>query len=174
MPPHPAPDLETASLPEVEFVAYAADGRLSGWIRLDSARLTDMLNDHDEYQLEHVLVERLPDGGTMVIPELVVRRDELLVVRVAGPTGRPLPPDPDDPGRHHREERPVPRHGRRPHRPGLDPLDFFRRRQPMVPLTDAVIEYRGRGAVPSRSRARRIVVNRDLADWVRRRCLPRG
>ena len=163
----PGADLETAGLPEVEFVAYAADGRLSGRIRLDSARLTDMLNDHDEFQLEHVLVERLPDGGTMVIPEFVVRRDELLLVRAAGPRGDRSRRTRTVPGGITVKSGPYLVTGTIHTTPGLDPLDFFRRRKPMVPLTDAVIEYRGpRGPVDEP--APTIVVNRDLADWVRR------
>jgi hypothetical protein len=163
----PGADLDTAHLPEVEFVAYAAADRLSGWIRLDSARLTDMLNDHEEYQLEHVLVERLPDGGTMVIPEFVVRRDELLLVHIAGPRGDRSRRTRTIPGGITVKSGPYLVTGDVHTAPGLDALDFFRRRQPMVPLTDAVIEYRG-AAGPVLEMAPTLVVNRDLADWVRR------
>ncbi|MEO7665145.1 MAG: hypothetical protein ABIV26_08445, partial [Candidatus Limnocylindrales bacterium] len=51
----PAPADEADGLPELDFVAYAEDGRLSGKIRLESARLSDMLNEHDEFLLENVL-----------------------------------------------------------------------------------------------------------------------
>lgn len=159
------PEVET--LPDVEFVAFAEDGRLSGRIGLDAARLTDMLNAHDEFQLEHVLWERLPDGGQMVIPEFLVRRDELLIVHASGPRG--------DRSRRTRtvaramtiKSGPYLMTGDVHTAPGLDPLLFFRRRQPMVPLTDAMIEYHGAsGSV--REFADTIVVNRDLTDWVRR------
>jgi hypothetical protein len=155
-------------LPEVEFVAYAEDGRLSGRVRLDSSRLTDMLNTHDEFQLEQVLVERLtPDGGTMIIPEFLVRRDELLLVQANGPRG-------DKTRRIRTMARAITVHsgpylvfGDVHTTPGLDPLLFFRRRQPMVPLTDAVIEYAGTTG-PVREFADVVIVNRDLMDWVRR------
>ena len=48
--------------PEVEFVAYGEDCALSGFTRLHADRLTDMLNQYEEYLLADVLVERLTDG----------------------------------------------------------------------------------------------------------------
>src|SRR6266516_2076922 len=55
--------VDVTDLPEVEFVAYSTSERLSGRIRLDAARLTDMLNAHREYVLVDALAERLPEGG---------------------------------------------------------------------------------------------------------------
>ncbi|MBF8289326.1 MAG: hypothetical protein HW391_294 [Chloroflexi bacterium] len=156
----------TDDLAEVEFVAYAEDGRLSGRIRLDSSRLTDMLNENDEYLLEGVLAERLPDGETMVIPEFLVRRHELLLVHATGPRG-------DRSRRTRTQVRAITlRSG--PYlvtgdvhtAAGLDPLLYFRRRRPMVPLTDATVEYRTAHG-PVQEYVGSIVVNRDLMDWVR-------
>src|SRR5262249_50619608 len=56
---------DSSDLPEVEFVAYSTSERLSGRIRLDAARITDMLNTHREYVLVDALAERLPEGGSM-------------------------------------------------------------------------------------------------------------
>lgn len=162
----PGADQEAAGLPEVEFVAYAEHGRLSGRIRLDSARLTDMLNGHEEFQLEHVLSERLPDGGTMVIPEFVVRRDELLLVHAAGPRGDRSRRTRTVPGSITLKSGPYLVTGDIHTAPGLDPLDGFRRRGPMIPLTDALIQYRGPDGLVDEL-ASTIVVNRDLTDWVR-------
>src|SRR5205085_7059286 len=61
-------------LPEVDFVAYAVSERLSGRVRLDNSRLSDMLNAHDEFVLVDALAERLPEGGSMVVSEILVRR----------------------------------------------------------------------------------------------------
>src|SRR4029077_5912408 len=115
---------------EVEFVAYAEDGRLSGRIRLDTSRLSDMLNDHDEFLLEDVLAERLPEGGTMVVPEFLVQRDELVIVHAMGPRG-------DRSRRHRTAARAVPLRagpylvsGDIHAAPGIDPLIYFRRRRP--------------------------------------------
>ena len=57
--PIPAPAL----LPLVEFVAYAEDCILYGRVRLAADRLTDMLNEHDEFELVDVMVERLDGLG---------------------------------------------------------------------------------------------------------------
>jgi len=152
--------------PEVEFVAYSTSERLSGRIRLDSSRLTDMLNAHREFVLVEALAERLPDGGSMVVPEILLRRHELALVRVGGPRG--------DRTRRVRTTRHhlVLRSGRyivagRIHSSlGQDPLAALRARDPMVPLTDAVILFRsGTDIVEEGSGT--IVVNRNLVDWVR-------
>jgi hypothetical protein len=157
---------ETGDSPEIELVAYAEDCRLSGRLRLDSDRLSDMLNEHDEFLLEGVLAERLPEGGTLLVPELLVRRDELLLVLASGPRG--------DRTRRTRtlsralalQSGPYLVSGNVHAAAGIDPLIFFRRRRPMVPLTDATIEYRA-AAGPLREYAGTLVVNRDLVDWVR-------
>ena len=162
----PAATPATPEVPEVEFVAYVENGRLSGRIRMDGARLSDMLNDHDEFLLEAVLAERIPDGGATPLPELLVRREELLLVHATGPRGnRGL------------RTRTIARAmtlrsgpflvtGDVHAGPGIDPLLFFRRRRPMVPLTDASIEYSTADG-PVCEYVDAIVVNRDLIDWVR-------
>lgn len=48
--------------------------------------------------------------------------------------------------------------------PTADPIASFRHRKPMVPLTDAWIEYLAAGKPVHRSLGT-IVVNRELADW---------
>src|SRR5512141_767944 len=50
-------DSEDDGLPEVAFAAYAVSERLSGRIRLDNSRLSDMLNSHDEFVLVDALAE---------------------------------------------------------------------------------------------------------------------
>jgi len=157
---------EADTLPEVDFVAYSTAERLSGRVRLDASRLTDMLNTHDEFVLVDALAERLPDGGSMVVPEILVGRHELAVVHAGGPRGdraRRIPTE-----RHGL----VMRSGRyliagRLHSSaGEDPLAALRSRGSMVPLTDAAILYRA-GHDVVREPASTVVVNRDLLDWVR-------
>jgi hypothetical protein len=157
---------EAGDLPEIEFVAYSTGERLSGRIRLDAARLTDMLNAHLEFVLVDALAERLPDGGSMVVPEILVGRHELAVVRVGGPRGDRALRVPTE------KHRLVMRSGRylvagRMHSSyGEDPLAALRRREPMIPLTDAAILFRV-GADIVEEPAGTIVVNRDLVEWVR-------
>ncbi len=160
----PGPDGE--GLPEVDFVAYALQERLSGRVRLDNDRLSDMLNAHDEFVLVDALAERLPEGGSMVVSEILLRRHELAIVHATGPRG-------DRAQRVRTETHPlILRIGRylvsgRVHTGrGEPPLLSLRSRQPMIPLTDAAIEFRV-GADVVREPASAIVVNRDLIDWVR-------
>jgi hypothetical protein len=149
----------------VEFVAYGEDCVLSGVARLASDRLTDMLNDHDEYQLVDVLVEGLTSERAVEVREVLVRRDELLLVHAAGPRG-------NQDRRHRTRSHPVaiqlgPYHvrGYLHALPGADPVQSIRRRKPMVPLTDAWIEFQtatGR----QRRRVGTVVVNREQVDWI--------
>jgi hypothetical protein len=158
--------VDASDLPEVEFVAYSTSERLSGRIRLDAARLTDMLNAHREYVLVDALAERLPEGGSMVVPEILIRRHELALVRVGGPRGdRSL----RIPTAKHRLVLRSGRYliaGRLHHNHGEDPLAALRRREPMVPLTDASIMFRVRVDIVEEP-AGTVVVNRDLVEWVR-------
>jgi hypothetical protein len=157
---------DPADLPEIEFVAYSTSERLSGRVRLDSARLTDMLNAHREYVLVDALAERLPQGGSMVVPEILVGRHELALVRVGGPRGDRAKRVPTT--KHHLVIR-TGRYlvaGRLHHGAGEDPLAALRARDPMVPLTDAAIMFRiGPDIVEEPGGT--VVVNRDLVEWVR-------
>lgn len=158
--------LDAADLPEIDFVAYSTSERLSGRVRLDNDRLTDMLNAHREYVLVDALAERLPEGGSMVVPEILIQRDELALVRAGGPRGNRSLRVPTT------THRVVLRTGRyvvaglHHSTGGQDPLAALRRRDPMVPLTDAVILFRvGQNIVEEPGGT--IVVNRDLVEWVR-------
>jgi hypothetical protein len=125
-----------------------------------------MLNSHLEFVLVDALAERLPEGGSMVVPEILVARHELALVRVGGPRGDRALRIPTT------KHRLVMRSGRylvagRLHsRFGQDPLAALRARDPMVPLTDASILFRV-GPDIVEEPAGTIVVNRDLVEWVR-------
>lgn len=159
------PVARTERGPEVEFVAYGEDVLLSGHIRLDSDRLTDMLNAHDEYLLTDVLCERLIDGGAVEVREVLVPRDELLLVHATGPRG-------DQRRRQRTRALPMavqtgPYHlrGYLHTLPGSDPLLHLRRRKPMVPMTEAWLEYQS-GPQRQRRRLSGLIVNRELIDWI--------
>jgi hypothetical protein len=49
--------------------------------------------------------------------------------------------------------------------PGADAIEGIRRRETMVPLTDACIDYQS-GSVPHRRRVGGVVVNRERIDWI--------
>jgi hypothetical protein len=155
----------TYGRPEVDFVAYGEDCVLSGRTVLDGDRLSDMLNDHDEYALIGVTVERFDGEPAIEVDEIVVSRDELWLVHASGPRGNV--------GRRHRTS---PQHVAMkigPYRvrgfyhalPGTDPVTALRRRKPMVPLTGARIEYTI-GGVARESRVETVIVNREVIEWL--------
>jgi hypothetical protein len=160
--PVPQPDTNERL---VEFVAYGEDCILSGQAVLDAERLTDMLNDHDEYVLAGVTVERFDDGEPLTVDEIVAMRDEIFMVHADGPRG--------DAARRHRT---APHHlaikmgayqvrGFFHALPGADPVDALRRRKTMVPITDARIGYEVHG-VERETHVETLIVNRELIDWV--------
>ncbi len=159
--PLPAPILA----PEVEFIAYGEDCLLSGRVRLDAERLSDMLNQHDEYLLVDVMVERLDDAGAIEVKEVLVHRDELLLVHATGPRGTQARPQRTRLHPLGMQLGPYHVRGYLHALPGSDPLLAIRRRKPMVPLTEAWIEY-GTGSVRQRRRVGALVVNREQLDWV--------
>jgi hypothetical protein len=157
-PPEPAPT-------EHEFIAYAEDCLLVGHIRLGAARLTDLLNDHDEYELVDVEVIAIGADRAIDVTTAVVNRDEILLVHATGPRG-------SRERRTRTRQHPVamqlgPYHvrGYIHALPGSDPIASFRHRKPMVPLTDAWVEYQD-GKVRQRRRVATLVVNRHQVDWV--------
>ena len=124
-----------------------------------------MLNAHDEFDLVDVMVERLDGQGAVEVKEVIVRRDELLLVHATGPRGSQARRT------RTREHRLAIRIGPYEVRgdlhafPGHDPLLTIRRRRPMVPITDAWIEYVA-GGERRRRRVGALVVNRDEIDTV--------
>lgn len=150
----------------VDFVAYAEDCMLSGRVRLAAGRMTDLLNDHEELKLVDVVVQRLQDSGTIEVAEVQVRREEILFVHASGPRG--------ESGRRRRtlmhalalQVGPYQIRGYLHALPGSPPMVAIRSRQPMVPLTEAWIEYDDGGALHHRHRVGAIVVNRDHIDWI--------
>ena len=158
--------LEPASdRPEVEFAGYAEDCRVFGFLRLDSDRLTDTLNAHETYVLVDAIAIGLEDGRSIEVGEMTVYRDELLAVRAAGPRGnsgrrsrvRPFPVT--------MQTGPYTVHGYVHTLPGADPILGVRRRRPMVPITEAWIEYASANE-PQRGRVGTLIVNRELIDWM--------
>ena len=150
---------------EVDFVAYAEDCLLFGRTILGSGRLSDMLNDHDEYVLAGVTVERFDGGEAMTVDEVVVGREEIILVHASGPRG--------DVDRRHRtsQHHMAMQLGQYQVRgfyhamPGSDPRAAIRRRRIMVPLTDVRIEYTI-GGEAREVRVDTVILNRDHIDWL--------
>jgi hypothetical protein len=158
-----APDV--APDPMVELTVYADDSVAWGHLALTAARVTDLMNDHTEFEFVDAFVQSLDDSHGLLLRTVVIDRGEILAVAVAGPRG--------DPTRRTRT-RPIPIEARVGRydvsgnihvTPGTDPIVSFSRRRMMIPLTEATIEFDS----PDGRRLSRygtILVNRDLTDWI--------
>jgi hypothetical protein len=164
----PSPDVTVRGatrVPRIDFVAYGEACILSGRIPMGAERLTDALNENDKYELVDVSVERLSDGVVMDISGLIVSRDELLLVQASGPRG-------NQDRRRRKRQHPVAMQlgsyqvrGYLHALPGVDPVTSIHSRKPMIPLTDAWVEFES-AAAPRRQRFQTVLVNRDQIDWI--------
>jgi hypothetical protein len=151
--------------PSVEVVAFAADCSISARVQIDGDRLSGVLNGNETYHLTSALLQGLDDGRLVEVPDLELSRDELLVIQVAGPRGNP-----------ERRVRTVAFpvemqvglyrvHGYLHVRPGVDALRGFKRREEMVPLTEAWVSYAMAGT-SMRQLFGAVAVNRMWVDWI--------
>jgi hypothetical protein len=159
------PTLEAPPVPIVELTIYADDAVAFGRVALTADRVTDLMNDCTEFEFVDTFLQSLDDSHGLLVRTVVVAREEIFAVAVAGPRG--------DPARRTRT-RPIPvelRVGRYDVSgnihvvPGTDPIIGFRRRRMMVPLTEATIEFDSPDG-RQHSRSGTILVNRDLTDWI--------
>ena len=165
LPPITEPFARPDPIPDVEIVAFAEDSVLSGHIRLAGERVSDLLNESDEFSVTDALVEDLVDGHAIAIRELLLMRDEVFVVDAAGPRGNAA--------RRRRtcqhpviaKAGPYEVFGYVHTLPGSDPISSLRLRKSMVAMTDAVIGYTV-GAEPHLRRANVVMLNQDRADWI--------
>jgi hypothetical protein len=155
-----------ASAPLLRFEAFLEHEHLFGWVHLDAARLTDLLNAHDALHLYQPAFESLVDGSTRREEELVVPRSSIIAVSVTGPRGDPAL-------RRWTHSHPVAVQlgeflmgGYAHATPDEDPRAAITERQPMVPLTDAWLEHWPGGQL-RRKWIGTMIFNRDRTDWVR-------
>jgi hypothetical protein len=152
-------------VPVYGLTVYTGDSVAFGSVPLSAGRVTDLLNEHESFEFVDTYVQSLEDGHALVLRTLVIQRDEICAVAVAGPRG--------DPKRRTRT-RPLPVELRLGHYdvrgnihvlPGTDALATFRGRRDMVPFTEATVEWE---APDGRKIARygTLVVNRLLTDWI--------
>ena len=149
----------------VDFVAFAEDCLLSGRIRLRAERLTDMLNEHEEYLLVDVLAQPLGAPEIVEVTEVLVRRDDLLMVNATGPRGDQTRRTRTRPTFVAIHTGPYKVRGNLHEYPGLDAVAGIKRRHPMVPLTDAWVDYPF-GGKPLRQRLGTAIVNRERIDLI--------
>jgi hypothetical protein len=152
----------SAYAPLVRFEAFLAAQRMFGWVRLEADRLTDLLNSHDLVELTNVLVEESRDGATILTDETSIPRSEIVAVVASGPRGDPSQ-------RVETETHPVRveagayRIGGLLHvQTGDDPAERFAQGGPMVPLTQAWLQYPWAEGARRDARAT-VIVNRRAA-----------
>jgi len=155
-----------SELPLIRFVAYERQHRVFGWVRLEADRLTDLLNGCEELHLEDVEIAGHEDGTTRSLEQFVIGRRALIAVHASGPPG-------DETLRQPTRLVPVALQcgqylvgGHLHVLSGEDPLASAQQRPPMIPLTEAWIEYWTSDERRHRSTGT-IIVNRDQADWMR-------
>ncbi len=158
------PEPDPTPAPLVGLTVYTADSLAVGYVPLTAGRVTDLLDERGDFEFVDTYVESLDDGHGLALRSVVIARDEIHVVAVAGPRGDP---------RRRKRTRSIPVEMRvGPYDvsgnihvvPGADPIMSFRRRT-MVPLTEATVEW---DAPDGRMSARwaTVVVNRLLAAWI--------
>jgi hypothetical protein len=155
-----------SDVPLIQFVAFATHHRVFGWVRLRADRLTDLLNTHEELLLTDVEIESLEHGATRSVDEVLIRCSELTAVHASGPRG-------DEARRRLTRSHAIAVQsgnyligGYLHAPPGSDPIASLGERPPMVPLTDAWIEYWS-GDKRTQQSSGTIIVNRERVDWMR-------
>lgn len=164
-PAPPEDEARHAGTREVEFSGYTEDCRVYGFLRLAGERLSDALNELEEIRLHSALLVALSDNRAVELRELLVARDELIVVRASGPRGNAARRVRTRPSPVAVKAGPYIVRGYVHAPPGGDPLRRFRTNRPMVPMTGAWIEYEA-NRVPHRARVGPVIVNTAFIDWV--------
>lgn len=159
------PTPEPPPVPIVELTVFAGDAVAFGRLALTADRVTDLMNERTEFEFVDTFLQSLDDSHGLQVSTVIVAREEIFAVAVAGPRGD---------SRRRTRTRPIPvelRLGRYDVTgnihviPGTDPITGFRRRRVMVPLTEATIEFDSPDG-RKLSRFGTILVNRDLTDWI--------
>ena len=151
---------------QIDFVGYSADCLISGHLNLTAPRLTDQLNEQPTIQLTDVVLEGLADAQRITIASYSLQRDELYAVKVTGPRGSKALRIITVTHRIQAQIGPYNVLGRLNAAPGASPDHSIASRGSMLPLTDATIAYVVGGILEVRD-ASAVIINRDLASWVR-------
>ena len=150
---------------ELDVIAYAEDCVLTGRLALAGDRLSDFLNAGHEFQLLDVSAQDLAGNSPLDAPEIVIDRDEILLVQATGPRGNP------DRRVNTRQNAirvrigPYVVSGLIHSLPGIDPIESLRRKRPLFAMTEATIEY-STGSVPKTVQVDAVIVNRECVDSI--------
>jgi hypothetical protein len=147
---------------QIDFVGFADDCRVEGKVDLEDARLADMLNLHPTIVVRGVTVISTLDGHTQQLDELEIGRDELDIVVASGPRGDPKRRLSTRPSGVTMKLGPYSAVGFMHGPPTSNPVSDIGRRQPMVAMTDVVLEYQF-CEEPVSEWHRTLLVNRQMA-----------
>ena len=147
---------------QIDFVGFADDCRVEGKVDLEDARLADMLNLHPTIVVRGVTVISTLDGHTQQLDELEIGRDELDIVVASGPRGDPKRRLSTKPSGVTMRLGPYSAVGFMHGPPTSNPVSDIGRRQPMVAMTDVVLEYQF-CEEPVSEWHRTLLVNRQMA-----------
>jgi hypothetical protein len=84
------PSVEASPVATVELTVYAGDSVAFGRLPLTAERVTDLMNDGTDFEFADTFVQSLDDSHGLLVREVVVSRDEIFAVAVAGPRGDPM------------------------------------------------------------------------------------
>jgi hypothetical protein len=127
---------------QIDFVGFADDCRVVGKVDLDEdARLADMLNRRPTIVVHGATLVSVLDGHTQHLDELEIGRDELDIVVASGPRGDPKRRLSTKPSGVTMKLGPYSAVGFMHGPPTSNPVSDSGRRQPMVAMTDVVLEY---------------------------------
>ena len=150
----------------IDFRGYAAGFIVSARVDLTADRLTDQLNRDAPLDLAEVTLESLVDGRTVTIDQLILEPRELFAAKALGPRGDAAQRIVTVEHRLQAQIGPYNVLGRLHAEPGLSAMESVLSRWPMIPLTEATIAYVIGGVLEVRD-AGTIIINRELATWVR-------
>ena len=148
---------------EIDFVGFADDCRVEGKVDLDvDARLADLLNRRPTIVVRGATVVSTLDGHSQTLDELEIGRDELDIVVASGPRGDPRRRLATKPSGVTMKLGPYSAMGFMHGPPTSNPVADMGRHQPMVAMTDVVLEYQF-CEEPVSEWHRTLLVNRDMA-----------
>lgn len=159
------PPSDPPPVPLVGLTLYTGDSLAFGYLPLSARRVTDLMNEYEDFEFADTYLQSLEDRHGLSLHTIVIARDEIFAVGVAGPRGDPT---------RRRRTRPIPVElqlgsysvrGNIHVVPGTDPIGSFRSRRAMVPLTEATIEWETPDGLKI-ARWGTVVVNRLLTDWI--------
>ena len=149
----------------IDFLAFAGDCVITSQATMFGDRLTDFLNGQERFLLHSVTFESLEDGHLVAVDSVSVERYDLLAVVGTGPRGAIAQRVDLTTARMEVQVGPYLVLGNLHLAPGVDPEDRVRKREAMVPLTNATIAYSVSGLVMARD-VGTIIINRALVDWI--------